>query len=140
MQPACTPLRLPPSGLRGSDLRPDLPDQFGSLGEPHRLVEREHQRAVDLDVVDAVRSRHESKVRKLLAEFLQDCVGFTEATSQPTSGVPYSSRPYCRSVKLRLPSVQMRTFPGPSRYMSCASDPRKTPATNVFDPPSAAVV
>src|SRR6266571_163183 len=67
-------------------------------------------------------------------------VRFTEATSQPTSGVPYSSRPYCRSVKLRLLSVQMRMFPGPSRYMSCASDPRKTPATIVFDPPSAAVI
>ena len=43
-----------------------------------------------------------------------------DATIHPTSGLPYSSCPYCRKVKLRLLSVQIRVFAGPFRYIfSC---------------------
>src|SRR5437867_3118337 len=89
----------------------DLAYQLGRLGEPHRLVEGKHE------VAEA----------------------FAAITSHRTSGEPYSKRPYWRRVKLRLLSVQICVLFGPIRYMSCASDGRISSATNLFDPPSAAV-
>src|SRR6266508_744153 len=86
MRPGGAPLRLPPSGFRRADLSTDLADQLGRLGEPHRLVEREHEGAVDLDVVDAVRPRHESEVRELLPEFLQDRVRVLDRLELVTAG------------------------------------------------------
>src|SRR2546422_3684323 len=65
---------------------------------------------------------------------------FTEARIHPMSERPYSRRLYSRRVKLRLLSVQIRVLSGAIRYMCCTSKEEKTPATNLFDPPSAAVI